>query len=82
MCSTFQKVLKKQRQTGGHAWGGTWVFFGWVCAARDSKLAGLQTHLRNTFGQNTARCCRAPLIPCFIQRIPVMNGKEVATLKA
>ena len=19
--------------------GGTWVFFGWVCAARDSKLA-------------------------------------------
>ena len=21
------------------AQGGTWVFFGWVCAARDSKLA-------------------------------------------
>ena len=19
--------------------GGTWVFFGWICAARDSKLA-------------------------------------------
>ena len=20
------------------AWGGTWVFFGWVCAARDSRI--------------------------------------------
>ena len=32
--------MKKQCATvyarGG---GGTWVFFGWVCAARDSKLA-------------------------------------------
>ena len=26
----------KIRDPGG---GGTWVFFGWVCAARDSKLA-------------------------------------------
>ena len=24
------------RKGGG---GGTWVFFGWVCAARDSRLA-------------------------------------------
>ena len=24
---------------GGSSGGGTWVFFGWVCAARDSKLA-------------------------------------------
>ena len=24
---------------GGTGGGGTWVFFGWVCAARDSKLA-------------------------------------------
>ena len=23
----------------GPGGGGTWVFFGWVCAARDSKLA-------------------------------------------
>ena len=23
----------------GGGGGGTWVFFGWVCAARDSKLA-------------------------------------------
>lgn len=36
----------------------------------------LQTHLWNVCGQNTASCCRGPFIPCFIQRIPVMNGKE------
>ena len=24
---------------GTNPGGGTWVFFGWVCAARDSKLA-------------------------------------------
>ena len=24
---------------GGRGGGGTWIFFGWVCAARDSKLA-------------------------------------------
>ena len=24
---------------GGGLGGGTWVFFGWVCAAQDSKLA-------------------------------------------
>ena len=24
---------------GGRGGGGTWVFFGWVSAARDSKLA-------------------------------------------
>ena len=31
-CTTFTAL----RAPGG---GGTWVFFGWVCAARDSKLA-------------------------------------------
>lgn len=36
----------------------------------------LQIHLWNVCGQNTASCCRGPFIPCFIQRIPVMNGKE------
>ena len=35
-----------------------------------------QIHLWNVCGQNTASCCRGPFIPCFIQRIPVMNGKE------
>ena len=28
---------------GYMAQGGTWVFFGWVCAARDSKLAPRST---------------------------------------
>ena len=26
-------------QPGGEGGGGTWGFFGWVCAAQDSKLA-------------------------------------------
>ena len=31
--------LESATQTDIEARGGTWVFFGWVCAARDSKLA-------------------------------------------
>ena len=33
----------RDRVRGGVLWsrGGTWVFFGWVCASRDSKLAPL-----------------------------------------
>ena len=31
--------MKKQCATVYARGGGTWVFFGWVCAARDSKLA-------------------------------------------
>ena len=28
-----------KRRPRKHPGGGTWVFWGWVCAARDSKLA-------------------------------------------
>ena len=31
--------MKKQCATVYARGGGTWVFFGWVCAARDPKLA-------------------------------------------
>ena len=34
---------------GGGLGRGTWVFFGWVCAARDSKLA---PHSKKNFPQN------------------------------
>ena len=30
------RIMHQWKSTPG---GGTWVFFGWVCAARDSKLA-------------------------------------------
>ena len=34
--SNFPRIEGGKIPGGG---GGTWVFFGWVCAARDSKLA-------------------------------------------
>ena len=35
----FVYVLVYPQQLTSTPGGGTWVFFGWVCAARDSKLA-------------------------------------------
>ena len=32
-------LLRFVESVGHTPAGGTWVFFGWVCAARDSKLA-------------------------------------------
>ena len=32
-------VQKPDKTNRGYVWWGTWVFFGWVCAARDFKLA-------------------------------------------
>ena len=35
----FKLFLISQGWEGFTPGGGTWVFFGWVCAARDSKMA-------------------------------------------
>ena len=35
----FQVTAKIPNKEYTDPGGGTWVFFGWVCAARDSKLA-------------------------------------------
>ena len=35
--STCMSLLPRETRFGTR--GGTWLFFGWVCAARDSKLA-------------------------------------------
>ena len=35
----------KEGRSGPPGGGGTWVFFGWVCAARDSKLASRSTKI-------------------------------------
>ena len=35
----IELTFKLQRTANSRGGGGTWVFFGWVCAARDSKLA-------------------------------------------
>ena len=39
-------VTRTEPRVGG---GGTWVFFGWGCAARDSKLA---PRSKKNFAQN------------------------------
>ena len=36
---TFVFTLAQRGFSPSRGEGGTWVFFGWVCAARDSKLA-------------------------------------------
>ena len=38
-CVVFTYSIKWVHETRGGGGGGTWVFFGWVCAPRDSKLA-------------------------------------------
>ena len=39
--SVFEQIVRRYiiRRPTAPGGGGTWVFFGWVCAARDSKLA-------------------------------------------
>ena len=39
LCMSFKRQSCEMQETRAAAQGGTWVFFGWVCAPRDSKLA-------------------------------------------
>ena len=43
MLKYLRRILQMRGSAGLYTGGGggTWVFFGWICAARDSKLAPL-----------------------------------------